>query len=235
MSGPFARRAVRSRRTRLKQLAGIALATLAASCAPASAANPPSVPDAVVISDDLATVDPFIAESLAAAAAHFGRDVTHEHCPQGPSVYIAGNYGTAIYGAAELAGCTMWLGGTYYPSPPPDWAGTTRTRGYWRAEMCRAVVHEYGHLLGLGHAHGDPVMDPSTTGQATQPVRCPRYPNVDEHVVVSVESATRTPARPAAGRCRRRTAATALRLTRSTNVTSSATTVIRRNGRTSRR
>jgi hypothetical protein len=219
----------------LRLLAGITVTALAACGEPAQAEDPPSIPDAVIVSANLASTDPFIAKSLAAAAAHFGRDVTREHCPHGPSVYIAGNYGTAIYGAAELAGCTIWLGGSYYPSPPPDWAGTTRTRGYWRAELCRAVVHEYGHLLGLGHAHGDPVMDPSTTGQATQPVRCPRYPNVDEHVVVSVESATPTPARPAAGRRRRRTAATALRLTRSTNVTSSATTVIRRDGRTSRR
>ena len=46
-------------------------------------------------------------------------------------------------GFADLSGCRVLL---------TDAFATTYTRRYERAVQCSVVVHEYGHLAGLGHS-----------------------------------------------------------------------------------
>lgn len=59
--------------------------------------------------------------------------------------------------AVTTPDCVISLDPDYYPRP------ATLPAGYWRAQMCSIITHEYGHLLGQPHTTGTrSIMNPYT-------------------------------------------------------------------------
>jgi hypothetical protein len=91
--------------------------------------------------------DPLIAHFLDVARAHWGAG---PNCPPGISLVRAQWLpDPGVWAAAQQGGCTIAFDPDFYPAP----AGYDVR--WWQAAMCSVVAHEYGHLLGYGHA-GDP-------------------------------------------------------------------------------
>jgi hypothetical protein len=59
--------------------------------------------------------------------------------------------GAGLWAAAEMPGCRISLDPDFYPAPAA-WTASAAGRAQWEAQMCNVVVHEWGHLLGHGHA-----------------------------------------------------------------------------------
>lgn len=126
----------------------------------------------VTVSGNLAATDPVIASYVTIARIHFGAALPADRCPAGAEVYLASNFGSTYFGAADQGGCAMWLTSWFWPSPPVSW-----TLPRWRAEVCWTVVHEYGHLLGLDHVDvPGAVMNASDPAVMSESIGCPAYP-----------------------------------------------------------
>lgn len=109
--------------------AGLVAVVVVAVCAPAAHAQEP-------------ISDPEIAGYLATAQTYWQAE---PGCPGGVGVELADlDPDPTVW--ASAAGCTITLEPDFYPQP------TQWPAGYWHAQACSLIVHEYGHLLGLEHS-----------------------------------------------------------------------------------
>jgi hypothetical protein len=77
-------------------------------------------------------------------------------CPEGLRVDRAERAaGDGVWATAEMPGCHISLDPDFYPRPAA-WTASAWARREWQRRMCNVVVHEWGHLLGHGHA-SDPL------------------------------------------------------------------------------
>jgi hypothetical protein len=73
-------------------------------------------------------------------------------CPEGVQVERAELAADAgVWASAEMPGCRIWLDPDFYPRPAA-WSASPWGRREWQKLMCNVVAHEWGHLLGHGHA-----------------------------------------------------------------------------------
>jgi hypothetical protein len=125
----------------MRPLLALIAAVLLLALAPAGAA--------AYMSPGEPVADPQVDGWLAVARATWGAEPS---CPQGVRLDRAERLGgAALWAAAEMPGCHISLDPDYYPAPAA-WAATPAGRAHWSEQMCNVVVHEWGHLLGHGHA-----------------------------------------------------------------------------------
>lgn len=178
---------------------------------------------AIVPTSASASVRP--GEPVADAQVDAWLDVAHAwwgrapDCPGGVLVDRAERMaGADVWASAETPGCRISLDPDFYPRPAA-WSTSAWGRREWQRLMCNVVAHEWGHLLGHGHA-SDPhdLMAPVAPFVVTA---CRR--SVPSSVEAAVQSAgTRKRAKRARARAGRTRKAAARRAAVST--TSSPTT-----------
>ncbi len=161
-------------------VAATLLLALLGWCPPSQGSVDYEVPEPQVVSGDISKSDPLVAASLKAAAEYFG--AVSAPCPDGPAVYIAGTFPLELNGAGEVGngatgGCKMWLNRLIYPNTPQAWKRDGNGRQRQAATVCRTIVHEYGHNIGLDHdsAPGSP-LNPNIPPETVQIAGCPDLP-----------------------------------------------------------
>jgi hypothetical protein len=88
--------------------------------------------------------DPQVAGWLADARAFWGRSPA---CAKGvTTVRAQWSADPGAWAATVPGACAIALDPDFYPRP------ATLDPGLWDAAMCTVVTHEWGHLLGFGHA-----------------------------------------------------------------------------------
>jgi len=114
--------------------------------------------------------DPEIRADIGVAERYFGQAVDPARCPDGMALSII-DLDEGVAGLAEIGGCRMWLASALWSLTADRSRAANRAS---RSLRCTTVVHEYGHLLGLGHSrHADDIMSPML---ARVPAGCPRMP-----------------------------------------------------------